>query len=351
MNILIVILSIFLLIFLHELGHFIFAKRYGVRVDEFGIGIPPRIIGKKIGETIYSLNWIPLGGFVRLHGENGGEDDERSFSQKPIYQRAVILFAGVAAFFVVAAVLFSFVSFSGVLVGVSDEEEAADAKVIITSVVPDSPAEEAGLVAGDVIEKAEGENISKVGQLISLIEGADKVDLTVSRGEEKIGFSISPRPDPPEEEGAIGITMARAVEERSSLYMAPVDGTMMMANTTKMVVFGFYTVLHSLATGTELPHEMDVGGPVRIVEVGAESMERGFMDYINFVGLISVSLAVLNILPIPALDGGRIFFLGIEKVKGSPIPEKVEQGLNAFFFLLLITLMIVVTFKDIQGLI
>ena len=349
MNIFIVIASIVLLIVLHELGHFIFAKKYGVRVDEFGVGIPPRIFGKKIGETIYSLNLIPLGGFVKLHGEDAAENDERSFSQKPIYQRAIILFAGVAAFFVVAAIIFALIPYNGITTVVGDDFQSDEAQVMIVSVSSDSPAEEAGIRPGDVIKEVDGESVSKTGETMDLLN-KEEVDLLILRGGKEINLSLLPRVEYPQGDGPLGIGMLRTVEKRYPLYMAPVQGVVMTAQMTKEVVFGFYTVASSYIMGKELPAGMELGGPVKIVKIGSETIDRGFYDYIYFVALISVSLAVINLLPIPALDGGRLFFLGIEKIKGSPIPQKLEQGLNAFFFLALITLMIFITFKDIQGL-
>ncbi len=350
MNIFIVIATIVVLIVLHELGHFIFAKKYGVRVDEFGVGIPPRLFGKKIGETIYSINLIPLGGFVKLHGEDAAEDDEKSFSQKPIYQRAVILFAGVAAFFVVAAIIFSIISYTGVRTAVADDFVADDAQIIITQVAPESPADEAGMRMGDVIKKVNGEEVSKAQETISLLD-AEEVNLLLLRGEKEISVSVIPRSEHPEKEGPLGIGLIRTVDKSYPLYAAPFQGTVMMAQMTGAVVHGFYTALSSVVTGKPLPDGMEIGGPVRIVEMGSQTIDRGVYDYLYFVALISISLAVINILPIPALDGGRLFFLGIEKVKGSPIPQKLEQGMNVFFFLALITLMLFVTFKDIQGLI
>ncbi len=354
MSIFVVIFSLLFLIVLHELGHFLFAKKYGVRVDEFGIGIPPRIFGKKIGETLYSFNMLPLGGFVKLYGEDKEEEGERSFSQKPIYQRALIIFAGVAAFFIISAVIFSAVSFIGVRSVVSDDigPEWRNEQIMIVEVSSLSPAEEAGIVRGDILNKINDEKVSLMSEVTSslLEKKGEEVQISVLRGEEEIIFSLVPRIEYAEGEGAVGVGMVRTAERKFPLHMAPIQGVMMTGEMSLAVVSGFYTMISSFITRTPLPPGMEVGGPVKIVEMGASSLERGFVDYLYFIGVISVSLAVLNILPIPALDGGRLLFLGVEKIKGGAISRKLEQGLNTVFFLILITLMIFITFKDIQGL-
>jgi len=349
MSILIIIASLAVLILLHELGHFIFAKKYGVRVDEFGIGIPPRVYGKKIGETIYSINLIPLGGFVKLHGEDRQIDDERSFSSKPLYQRALILFAGVGAFFVIAFLIFSLQSVVGVRTVVDDDVDAFEnPEIFITEIMSDSPAENAGMEPGDVLWKIEGAEIDKIKEAQSLIEErkGKKTEIELRRGDNVISLSLVPREDYPEGEGSLGIAMARTVKKTYPLYMAPLQGVIETGRTTYMYVSGIYTLAASSIKGEPLPPGMELAGPVGIVDIGAGAAQRGLADYLQFVGAITIALAVLNIMPIPALDGGRLLFLGIEKIKGKPLPEKVEYGLNAVFFLLLLGLMIVITFRD-----
>jgi regulator of sigma E protease len=349
-TILIIILSILILIFFHELGHFLFAKRYGVRVEEFGIGIPPRVFGKKIGETIYSLNLIPLGGFVKLFGEDVKVDDERSFSSKPIYQRAVIIFAGVAAFFVIAFFVFSAYSVVGVRTEIKEEEINlyANPEIFITQVIPQSPASEAGIMSGDILISIGNEEITKPSQAVLFLEGkeGEEVEIEVLRGQEKIVFSMIPT-ERTEERGSLGIAMVATTEKKYPLYYAPVKGITMTGETTYSIVSGLYTFLRSRIIGEDISSEMRIGGPVAIVKFGSGAFSRGLPDFLQFLGLITVSLAVLNILPIPALDGGRLMFLTIEKIKGSPISEKMEYGLNATFFILLMGLLFVVTYNDI----
>ncbi len=353
---LIIIISLLVLIFFHELGHFIFAKKYGVRVDEFGIGIPPRIFGKKIGETIYSINWIPLGGFVKLHGEDERIDDERSFSSKPIYQRAIILFAGIAAFFVIAFIVFSAHSVTGVRTVVSEEDIEKgienDWEIVIGEVVKESPADEAGIRMYDSLVSINDKEIERPNEAFKILEEAkgEETKIDVLRGDEVVSFSLVPRKEYEEDEGSVGMAMLLATQKKYPLHQAPIEGAKMTVQTTFMVLSGIAMAISSLLTSTPLPEGMDVVGPVGIVDIGAGAFTSGISDFLRFLGLITVSLAIFNFLPIPALDGGRLLFLAVEKIKGSPIPEKVEQGLNGAFFLVLISLMIFVIFRDLQNL-
>ncbi len=354
-SILIIIASIVALIFFHELGHFLFAKKYGVRVEEFGIGIPPRIFGKKIGETIYSLNLIPLGGFVKLFGEDVKVDNERSFSSKPIYQRAIILFAGVAAFFIIAFLIFSVYSVVGIRVPVEEEkvEMYANSEVFIIEVIKESPAAGAGIIPGDVLLEIDEEKIIKPSQAVLLLgeKKGKEIDVKILRGQEEFLFSLTPRVEYTEKEGSLGLAMVITTSKKYPLYYAPIKGAIMTGETAYSIISSMYNVIASSISGEELPPGMRVGGPVAIVQFGRGAVSRGFSDFLQFLGLITVSLAILNILPIPALDGGRLMFLLIEKIKGSPISEKLEYGLNAGFFLLLMGVLIAVTYSDIALLI
>lgn len=349
--ILIIVASIVALIFFHELGHFLFAKKFGVRVEEFGIGIPPRIFGKKIGETIYSLNLIPLGGFVKLFGEDVKVDDERSFSSKPIYQRAIILFAGVAAFFIIAFLIFSAYSVVGIRVPVEEEDLGmyANSEVFIIEVIKESPAAGAGILPGDVLLEIDEEKIIKPSQAVLLLEEkkGEEIDIKILRGQEELLFSLTPRLEHTEKEGSLGLAMVITASKKYPLHYAPVKGAIMTAESTYSILSSIYSFIALSISGEDLPPGMRVGGPVAIVQFGSGAVSRGFADFLQFLGLITVSLAVLNILPIPALDGGRLMFLLIEKIKGSPLSEKLEYGLNAGFFILLMGLLIAITYSDI----
>ncbi len=355
MAILIIIVCLFTLIFLHELGHFLVAKKFKVRVDEFGIGIPPRMFGKKIGDTIYSINWIPLGGFVKLHGEDRREADKDSFSYKPIYQRALIVFAGVAAFFVIAFFIFSAAFMAGVLTFIDEDEMHLykETEVKITMIAPNSPTSEAGIRIRDTLLQIDGEEIETASGAMEILEEkeGEAVMLTMQRGQEKLNFELTPREEYPEGEGPLGFGINLTAYKKQPFFQAIASGASATKNTTFLVLGGIYSLLSSLLTGGGVPTGMDVGGPVAIVGHGVDFFSAGFSDFLEFLGIITVSLAIFNLLPIPALDGGRLLFLLVEKIKGGPIPEKLEQGLILFFFLLLIGTMFIVTYGDISKII
>lgn len=345
MNIIFIIFCLVVLIIIHELGHFLVAKKFDVKVEEFGVGLPPRAFGKKIGETIYSLNWIPLGGFVKLLGEDEKVDDKRSFSSKPIYQRALIVVAGVFAFFVMAFFIFTANAMVGLREVVTEEniDMVSDENLFVFSVFENSLAEKSGLKAGDRLLKIDDKDITDYKDE-KFFTGKETSKIIIDRrGEEKeITIPLLEK----EEGDFLGMSVYQTGERKYSFFPAIIKGATMTGKMTYSVVYGFFLLFKSLLTSASVPQGMEVGGPVAIVGFGVDAFSRGLSDFLYFLGAITISLAVLNILPLPALDGGRLMFLAVEKIKGSPIPEKVEYGLNALFFVLLLGLMLLVTFKD-----
>ncbi len=358
LTILIIFLSLIGLVVLHELGHFTLAKKFGVKVEEFGIGIPPRIFWKKIGETIYSLNLLPLGAFVKLYGEEKREKDPRSFSQKPIWQRALIVLGGVVTFWIIAAILVSVIAGAwGLPTAVGDEVDHTliDPKVQIVQVLPKSPAKETGLQVGDVIQKLRTEELelatNKVGEVIEFTEAnrGKEIILTIQRGKEIFDTSLVPRVSPPEGEGPMGVALARVALKPYTWYQATIQGTLVTGRMTFSTIFTFGQIISKVIRGISLPPGLvELKGPVGIGEMAAQALERGISDYLWLVAMISIYLALFNVLPIPALDGGKLLFLGIEKIKGKPVSPKIEQNITAFFFFLLISLVIFVTIRDIK---
>lgn len=357
--ILIAFFSIIALLVLHEFGHFITAKRFGVRVEEFGVGYPPRLIGKKFGETLYSINLLPFGAFVKIYGEEGGIEDYRSFTGKPLWQRALIILGGVVSFWIISFILLSIVFGMGVSQAVPDaaEEGIKNPRVQIMGVSPDSPAKEAGLEPGDVVKKIsfEGEEflISKVKDIQSLSEKykGKEIALEIERGGNIFSAFLMPRVSPPPGEKEIGVELIRVAEKSFPWWQAPIKGAETTANLTVSVIAGLGMVLESLAGGGGLPEGVQLVGPVGVGSMIARAAEVGIGYFLYFIALISVYLAVFNILPIPALDGGKLVFLAIEKIKGSAVNPKVEQGITAGFFVVLLILMIVVTTQDISRII
>lgn len=358
MTLIIVIASFLILIILHELGHFVFAKKYNVKVEEFGIGLPPRLIGKKIGETIYSLNLLPLGAFVRLEGEEKNVAGPRSFSSKPIWQRMVIVAAGVVAFWIVAALIFTGLGVTtGVPTGITDEQVqgVTNAKVQILGVAKDSPAKIAGIELGDSIIRMEqrdsGASVepTTVKEIQSFTESimGKEIILILERGKETKEVALVPRVEPPAGQGAMGVTLVRTGFVKYAWWEAPFRGIERTALLTYEIVRNLGGLLVSLVSGRGMPSGVEVMGPVGIVHLLTNSLSLGIAHFFSFFAVLAIYLAIFNALPIPVVDGGKLLFLGIEAIRKKPLPELWINRLSAVIFTLLITLMIWVTIKDI----
>ncbi|MCD6528650.1 RIP metalloprotease RseP [bacterium] len=363
LTIIIVFISLIGLLILHEFGHFIIAKWCGVKVEEFGIGYPPRLFGKKIGETIYSLNLIPLGAFVRVLGEEGGKttsiEDCRSFSEKPIWQRALIVLGGVLSFWIIAAILLSIVFGLGTYQAISDEEKGPliNPKVQILTVSSNSPAEKAGLRMGDAImkigtQKSEIKEVKKAKEVQEFIKKhlGEDIILVIERGKKVFEISLTPRVSPPEGEGPIGITLVRTAKVKEPWWKASIKGIQATLQITALWVVGLVQIVWNLLCAQGLPPGASFVGPVGIGALMTQAVQVGLSYYLKFVALVSIGLAIFNILPIPALDGGKLLFLMIEKIKGSPVDQKIEQRITAVSFAILIALVIWITIQDIQRL-
>ncbi len=349
--IIIAIFSLIVLMVLHELGHFLVAKKYGVKVEEFGIGIPPRIFGKKIGETIYSINLLPIGAFVKIYGEDEKIKDKRSFSEKSIFQRAMILLGGVIAFWIVAFTILTFIMATGTPTAIDDDLYQPNAQVMVTEVFPNSLAQESGIVIGDVVKKISFQgseiDVNKAGDVRGFVEKhqADEVNLLIGRGSEDIEVVVGPL----EDDGLIGIGLVRTAIKKYPVYQAPVQGAIATVRLTYLITSTLKDVALKAFSGEPLPDEVKVAGPVAIVgEVFVGALEGGLFDYLMIVVILSISLAIFNLLPIPALDGGRLLLLIIEKIKGSPLNPKIEKGLIAISFFFLVGILILVTIYDIK---
>ncbi len=348
------IVVIGVLIFVHEFGHFIFAKRAGMRVDEFGFGFPPRLWGIKKGETTYSLNLIPFGGFVKILGEEGGSTDPRSFSAKPFLPKMKVIVAGVFMNFMLAVVLLMVVNFMGLRIGIVDDQPGAnilDKKVQIIQIAENSPAETAGLQLLDEVKgfRVDGKttvvaNVDETQHLIKENVGR-KVMILIERNEVPLEKEFTPRENPPVGEGALGVSLALtgvvSYPWYEAIWRGVYDAVIIGINT----VFGYWYLLKTLLFDGKLI--ADVSGPIGIANLTGQAARIGLNYLMQFVALISINLAVLNIIPFPALDGGRAVLITIEKIKGSPISKKIEQSINAVGFALLLALMVYVTVKDI----
>lgn len=341
--------SLIALMIIHEFGHFVIAKKFGAKVEEFGIGYPPRLYGKKFGDTVYSVNWIPLGAFVKIYGEEGDVDDYRSFANLKIWQRVLIVLGGVIAFWVAAMIIFSAVFLIGAQVPVGDQDVTGitSAKVHVLQVQADSPAAQAGLKAGDVLVQVENMPISKIKDFQDFIKahGAEQVKLTFTRGGQTQSVFITPRTEYPEGQGPTGVVLERmgTVIEKKVWWQAPLYGVSYTGKLTWQALQGIGGLLRDMVIGKGVPQGAALAGPVGITLFLSRAAEFGLGFFLYFIGSISVLLALFNLFPIPALDGGKLVFLLIEKVKGSPVQARWEQSLTVFFFIVLIVMSLFVT--------
>jgi regulator of sigma E protease len=360
MTIAIAIVTIGILIILHELGHFLLAKKFGVKVEEFGIGLPPRLFGKKFGETLYSVNALPLGGFVRMEGEEVREDGPRSFNTHAIWQRFLIVAGGVFVFWVIAAVIFMFLAAtSGIPMAIGEDETAGvnNPHVRIIGVAADSPASNAGLQLGDtIVEMRNAEtgairsDITARGHVQEFTQEnkGEKIVLVIQRGNDVLDFPLTPREDPPQNEGAMGVALTRAGFVAYEWYEAPLQGVLQTGQLTITIFETFGFLISSVFDGSGLPEGAQLSGPVGVIGLLSDTFALGIPSFFAFVAIISVYLAIFNSLPIPALDGGRAFFILLEGVRKKPLPEKLERRLIMVSFILLIPLIIWATIGDIQ---
>ncbi len=355
-TILIAFFSIISLLVIHEFGHFIAAKRFGIEVEEFGVGLPPRLFGKKFGGTLYSLNLLPFGAFVKIPSLDG-EKERRGKSENVLaWKKAVILLAGIFSFWVIGIILLTIVFSLGTSRAISDEETGPflePPKVQIAAVSSSSPAEIAGIRAGDVVRGLKAEDyqlsVDKVKEIQEFIEDykGEEVILLIGRGQDDFEAVLVPRMVSPEGEGSIGVILVRTTEMSYSFFQAFIEGISTAAGLTAAIVVGLAEVIMNLIKGQGLPPGIQFMGPIGMGALVAQAVQVGLSYYLQFIAMISIYLAVFNLLPIPALDGGRLLFLVIEKIKGCPVNQKIEQNITAGFFILFLVLMALVTVKDI----
>lgn len=353
-----VILSVLVLV--HEWGHYICAKIFGVRVEEFGFGLPPRVrkLFTRKG-TLFSLNWLPIGGFVKLYGEEYAPGDElvldRSdrFYEKSAAARAVILTAGVFMNFCLGILLFATVySFVGIPVKTD--------RVRVVEIAVNSPADKAGLTIDDrVVEFRIGGSITAVGetnQLVKLVteHAGEEVSLKVigKDGGEK-AIVVVPRVSPPAGEGALGVMLSNVELTQFPWWQMPFRGAVVGMSEAvawgKDIAGGLGQMVYGLLTGKGVPK--DLAGPIGIYQVSGQVIKQGFLATLQFVGILSINLAVLNILPFPALDGGRLIFLGVEKMIGKRRKNLVEGYVNTAGMIFLLSIMALITARDVWRLV
>lgn len=361
MSILIFIIILGVLIFVHELGHFLVAKKSGIRVDEFAIGFPPKIFSFVKGGTKYALNLIPFGGYVKIFGENPDEesmdpDAKDSFVNKPRYTQAFVLVAGVLFNVIFAWILVSLSLMSGFPAALSQTNTGTiqDVSVLVTHVHEDSPAEEAGLSIGDKIISLQtpDETLLATGpnEIIAFIDRHqdDIVTLTYSQsGEEKVA-EILPAEGIVDGKKIMGISMDNIGIIKLPVIKAFSEGFLMTGQMIIEIVVGLWHFIGQVFTGGAGLD--DVAGPVGIVGLVDDASNFGLVYLLSFTAFISLNLAVLNLIPFPALDGGRLLFIIIESITRKRIPSNIANWANGIGFFILIGFMIVVTISDIAKL-
>ena len=364
LTIIVFILILGVLIFVHEGGHFITARRNGIKADEFGFGFPPRIFGfyknEKTGKyefvpgskeveskkTIYSVNWIPVGGFVKIKGEDGeGKDESESFASKSAWVRIKVLAAGVMMNFILAWFLVSVVFMLG---APADFAQSVDSglPIKISQTSQASPAQQVGLKPGDEILK--GQSFNSVRSFIAYVNAnaGKNITLGIKRNGEVLNFSLTPRVNPPAGQGAIGIEFDNSPISYP-WYKSIWFGLLATGVIIYQTFVGFGVLIHGLFAGNKAVLN-DVAGPIGIAVMTKQAISIGFAYVLLFAALISANLGIINILPIPALDGGRILFVIIEKIKGRPVDQKLEQTFHSVGMIILLLLIVLISFHDVM---
>ncbi len=361
MSFITLILVISILVFVHELGHFLVAKKSGVRVDEFSIGFPPRLYSKKVGETLYSINLIPFGGYVKIFGENpdadsmDGPDKKRSFVNKPRHIQALILVAGIVMNVLFAWALLT-MSFT---LGVSQTSDQSSGNlVMVTDVLKDSSAEMAGIKSGDLITdielserlKVKSEKVEEkidTNKIKEIVAGSKGLPLVVTyiRGDKTATTSVEAKNGTVAGSFVIGIQMADVENTKLPFGQAIIEGA---KTTYELFIATMVGTVKFFGSAFTLNANLaDVSGPVGIAGYLNQAREFGLSTLFSFVAIISLNLAVINLLPFPALDGGRLLFVCIEAIIRRPINPKIANAVNLIGFGLLMLLMLTITVSDI----
>ncbi len=364
MTLIIFILILVVLILVHEFGHFIIAKAFGIRVDEFGIFFPPKLYGKKFGETEYTLNALPFGGFVKIYGENIDEANPdllvnpRSFVHKPRLIQAAVIVAGIVFNIIFAWLVLS----AGYMIGMQSAVEhvgvgqVQNAKVTIMNVLPGSPADKAGVKPNDILSSIQtgkdtlpqNQNTKAVQAFIAAHQDESMV-LTVTREGAPVNLLAKPADGFVTGHKALGVELEDVGILKLNPFLALVQGAIVTKQMTVVTAQGlgsfFYTIVHGTANFGS------VAGPIGIVKIGSAAVSHGIANTLFLTALISINLAVINLVPVPGLDGGRFLFIIIEAIRRKPISEKLATRMTIAGFALLITLMLVISYHDILRLI
>jgi regulator of sigma E protease len=336
------------IIAVHEFGHYITARLLRMRVLEFAFGFPPRVVAIRRGGIDYSINAIPFGGFVRILGqddfsiEQQGAGDPGSFTSKPWWSQAIVLAAGVAMNFVLAIIVLT----AAFAIGT----EAPTGVVRVEEVAPGSPAEAAGIQVGDSISSIDGKEITRTSDLQTYVYGhaGKEVSVILERSGSRVGpLVMTPRPQPPENEGPLGVRLSEVTSPPTALPLPQAFGqALRLTGDVVTQIADLPAQLFARPAGQ--PGPPPVGGPIEIFRVTALVSQAGLSAFLKLVGVISVNLGVLNIVPFPGLDGGRLFFVLLSAALRRRLSPQVEAAIHAVGFVLLLGLLVVVSVADIR---
>lgn len=347
MEVLVFIIVLGFMVFVHELGHFLTAKRAGIKVEEFGFGFPPRLIGVRRGETVYSINAIPLGGFVRMLGENGDSPAPDAFGSARKLWRSAVLLAGPMMNILVSALIFG----SAYLVGWPTPTES---QVQVYRVMPGSPAQQAGLREGDVILQVDRQAIKKSTDLrdVTMQHLGQPLAIMVNRDGQDMTISVTPRTNWPPDEGPMGLGLwDRTTRVEPISYPLPQSLWMGAQRTAEAVGLTFYVPI--LLMKGMIPAELARPvGPVGIYQITSqaaqETISTGWaFPLLSIAGMLSAGLGVANLLPIPGLDGGRLLFILIEAVRGRRVSPEREGMIHFLGIVFLLSMVAIISYYDV----
>ena len=359
MSIVLFLLVLFVLILVHEWGHFIVAKKTGMRVDEFGIGFPPKVYGIKKGETEYTFNALPIGGFVKIYGENLEEipDDEpdksRAFGSRPKWAQALVLIAGVAMNVIFAWFLFLVTFLIGTPSPISEIDASKDAVLYVSGVLPNSPLVDEIKPGSEIIsiKTNDSELINpKPSTFTNFVQEHKDDNLIISYRDNGEVNTVSVKPTTgliagQEDKVAVGVSLAMVENVDRSFGEALKQSFITTGEGLKAITVGLGSLLVGAITGSA--DLSQVAGPVGIVGMVGDAAQFGLVALLTFTAIISLNLAVINLLPVPALDGGRLLFVAFEAITRRNINPAWAGWMNLVGFALLMLLMIVVTYNDI----
>ncbi|MCB9802686.1 RIP metalloprotease RseP [Candidatus Nomurabacteria bacterium] len=350
-TVIVFVLLLGILVLAHELGHFVSAIRLGVEVEEFGIGFPPKAFSFKHKGIVYSINWIPIGGFVKIKGESGDDlDNPKSFANQKTWKKSVILSAGVLMNFLVAFILLTLGFMIGMPQAIDPNTDTSLIKnqgVVIIEVLENSAADKAGLQIGDRLVQVDGLEINNSEFVYSFIKenNQEELNFVVTRGGEEKKIDAKPEIVEENQEPILGVGMLDVGVVSYGFFGSFWQGAKATGLMTWQILAAFGNLLKDLFTTGHL--SQGLSGPVGVAIMTGQVARLGFVYIMNFAAILSINLGVLNILPFPALDGGRLLFVLIEKIRGKKINEKVEAIFHNTGFSLLMLLIIFITWRDV----